>query len=73
MKKLDLKNTKCDFDIYFKQGKISDLQIQLEFCNKKYHKECVQILIFVSKNNIDIIYFILLSVGISNLRVIKTL
>ena len=40
--KLDLHNTKCNFDIYFKQGKISDLQIQLEFCNKKYHKDKIK-------------------------------
>ena len=41
-KKLDLKNTKCNFDIYFKQGKISDLQIQLDFCNKKYHNDKIK-------------------------------
>ena len=49
IKKLDLKNTKCNFDIYFKQNKIDNLFLSLEFCHKRWHADKIKYI----KNEIE--------------------
>jgi len=49
IKILDLKNTKCNFDIYFKQNKIDNLFLSLEFCHKRWHADKIKYI----KNEIE--------------------